>query len=55
MLADRKINQWLTVYGVVERWGKWPPGRENPQLLEAMIVIASEHARIDAEKVKERK
>jgi hypothetical protein len=50
-LADSRTIQWLTAYGLIERWGKWPPGREDPQLLEAMVVIASEHARIEAERL----
>jgi hypothetical protein len=50
-LADTRVNRWLTAYGMVERWGKWPPGREDPQLMEAMLVIAGEHNRMDAERI----
>lgn len=44
-LEDEKVSQWLLAYGLVSRWGKWPPGREDPQLLEAMVVIANEESR----------
>jgi hypothetical protein len=50
-LADRQVNRWLTAYGLVERWRKWPPGREDPQLMEALLVIAGEHNRMDAERI----
>jgi len=50
-LADRRVNGWLTAYGLVERWREWPPGRRDPQLMEALLVIAGEHNRIDAERL----
>jgi hypothetical protein len=44
-LKDERIGQWLLAYGMIERWGKWPPGPDDPQFLEAMTVIANENNR----------
>jgi hypothetical protein len=44
-LKDGRVGRWLTAYGMVDRWGKWPPGKDDPQLMEAFTVIANESAR----------
>ncbi|HEX5437152.1 MAG TPA: hypothetical protein VFW98_08330 [Gemmatimonadaceae bacterium] len=48
-LRDPQVGLWLTAYGMVRRWGKWPPGRDDPRVLEAMVVIQREHDLIDRE------
>lgn len=48
-LQDGKISQWLLTYGLVKRWNKWPPGRDDPQLLEAIIILANEESQIKPE------
>lgn len=42
--------RYLSAYGLVKRWGKWPPGRDNPALLEAMSLIEREHDLITLER-----
>jgi len=44
-LSDAKVSQFLLASGMVNKWNKWPPGPEDPQLLEALIVIANEESR----------
>jgi hypothetical protein len=39
----------LSAYGLAKRWGQFPPGRRDPQLLEAFSVIQREHDTIDLE------
>lgn len=41
-LKDPLIGRWLLAYGMLDRWREWPPGRRDPQFLEAMTVIANE-------------
>lgn len=47
---DKEVALWLTAYGMVKRWQKWPPGRDDPRLLEALTVIQREHDLIDLER-----
>lgn len=47
--GDADVDRYLTAYGVLERWGKTPPGRDDPRYWEAMTVIAAETARVDRE------
>ena len=52
--ADPDIAGWLTAHGIASRdWGRhFPmPGRPDPQLLEAFVVISVEHDRIDLERM----
>lgn len=39
----------LTAYALVKRWQKWPPGRDDPRLLDALAVIQREHDLISLE------
>lgn len=45
------VTLYLNAYALVERWGKWPPGRDDPQVLEAIMVIRREHDLIDLERL----
>lgn len=47
--SEPVVDRYLAAYGVLERWGKTPPGRDDPRYWQAMTVIASEHAAIDRE------
>ncbi len=46
---DGDADRYLAAYGVLERWGKAPPGRDDPRYWDAMIAIGAEHAAIDRE------
>lgn len=50
LYGDPFIRHSLTVSGLVRRFNRWPPGREDPRLLEAVLVIQREHDVIDAER-----
>ena len=50
-LADRKTSAWLSTYWVVKDLGVMPPGRQDPQLLDAFAIIANEHNRILTEEL----
>lgn len=47
--GDPLVPAWLAAYGMLERFQEWPPGRRDPRLVAALVVIANEHARVDAE------
>jgi hypothetical protein len=46
--ADSRIGRWLSTYWLAKEFG-WPPGRLDPQALDAIAVIAGEHATITRE------
>jgi hypothetical protein len=48
-LESPRTELYLAAYGLVSRWSKWPPGRDDPRTLEAITVIQREHDLIDAE------
>jgi hypothetical protein len=47
--ADPRVGRWLSTYWLVKEFGRWPPGRQDPQTLDAIAVIAGEHATITRE------
>ncbi len=49
VFAEPVIGRLLSAYGLIERWGEWPPGKRDPRVLEALSVISSEYSRIDNE------
>lgn len=49
-LNDDRTSLYLTAYGMVKKWAKWPPGRDDPRTLEALTVIQREHDLIDLER-----
>jgi hypothetical protein len=52
-MADVRVTTWLSSYWLIKELGKWPPGRLDPQLLEACAVIAGEHAACNREELQE--
>jgi hypothetical protein len=44
--ADPRLGRWLSTFWFVKELGQWPPGRHDPQLLDALAIIAGEHATI---------
>jgi len=54
-LKDGKVGQWLRTYWLVKDLGFWPPGRSDPQLLDAFAVIAAEHNAIQSEELENMK
>ena len=54
-LQSMDVVRWLTAYGLIKRWQKWPPGRDDPRLMEALGVIQREHDAIDLERVEQPK
>lgn len=54
-LKDSKVSQWLRTYWLVKDLGFWPPGRSDPQLLDAFAVIAAEHNAIRTEEMESTK
>ena len=55
VLDDRLVRDALVAFGAVKRWQKWPPGRDDPRLLDALNVIQREHDLLDAELLKPKK
>lgn len=47
--TDAETAGFLAAHWLVKEYGKWPPGREDPRVLEAIAVIAEEHARLTRE------
>lgn len=47
-----EVALYLAAYAMVKRWNKWPPGRDNPRVVEALTVIQREHDLIDMERSK---
>ena len=48
-LKDSRITRWLATYWLVKDLGVYPPGRMDPQLLDAFSVIAGERNEIRSE------
>lgn len=48
-LKDRRVSAWLSTRWMVKDLGVMPPGRQDPQLLDALAIIANENSRIEAE------
>lgn len=44
-----EATRHLTTFGFIKRFDKWPPGREDPQLYEAVSLLQREHDAIDEE------
>lgn len=51
-LQSERTAMYLTAYGLVSRWNKWPPGRECPRTVDAIATIQREHDLIDNERTK---
>lgn len=45
---------WLTAYWLKKEMGEFPPGRRDPQVLEAIAVIDSEKNAIEREQLEQR-
>lgn len=48
-----EVVAMLSAYNVNREFHRWPPGRDDPRLLEAFVVIKREHELIDAESIKQ--
>lgn len=44
-----QVERWLSTYALISRFNRWPPGRDDPQLYEAIVIIQREHDAIDRE------
>jgi hypothetical protein len=47
--ADPRIGTWLSTFWRVKTYNRWPEGRSDPQLMEAIAVLEGEHAAITRE------
>jgi hypothetical protein len=50
-LKDKRVGGWLSTFWLVKDIGWTLPGRQDPQLLDAIAVIAAEHNRIRTEEM----